>query len=384
LKREQPGLKKQPDYCYPRRNTEDMLEKEPERLNKVSRFLNLKISKEKELQQIVELAARICGSPIAMITFMDSETQYVKFSFGADVREVPFQDTMCQYTVVQDDLLVIPDTRADKRVMNNPFVTGNPGLRFYAGSALITHDGQKMGTLCVYDLQPKTLNAVQEKMLHRLARQVTRLLEFDASLSLLKEQYLFSLKEETKLRSFFESSSSCHLLMDKELKVVGFNKALAKVLANNYRLTIAEGVAMVDYVHPPFIEEFLLNCNKALAGEVVRTESLIGSLQGDLSWYIIYEPAMDLEDNIIGVTYSATDITQTVQHEKTVIRQEESFRKIDHILSLELEQPLNAAREAMESLKLQDYPDHITEFHLLEIAFQELAEKTHVVLKEFR
>ena len=357
-----------------------MPERERIRLDTVNRFLNLKISKEYELQQIVELAAKICGSPIAMITFMDSETQYVKFSVGTEIREVPLQNTMCQYTIVQQDLLVISDTRADERVMNNPFVTGEPGLRFYAGSPLTTHDDQNMGTLCVYDIAPKSLNKVQETMLHRLARQVTRLLEFEASINLMKDQYDFSQEEEIKLRSFFESSSSCHLLLDQGFRVISFNKALAEIMNTNYQLPLAEGVEIVSYVHPAFMKEFIMNCNKALSGEIVRTESLINSPQGDLYWFITYEPALDSDGNITGVSYSATDITQTVQHEKTVMMQEKSFQKIDDILSLELQQPLNAAREAMAGLKLQGYPDHLTEFHLLEQSFQELAEKTHVVL----
>jgi hypothetical protein len=359
-----------------------MPERERERLNTVSRYLNLNISKEKELQQIVELAAAICGSPIAMITFIDSETQYIKFSIGTDIREVPLPDTFCQHAIVQKELLVISDATTDDRVMNNLFVTGDPGLRFYAGSPLTTHDDQNLGTLCVYDLEPKTLNAVQEKMLHRLARQVTRLLEFEVSISLLQEQYDRSLMEETKLRSFFESCSSCHLLLDRELRVLSFNKALAEIMESNYQLPLTTGVRIVDFVHPDLVEDFILNCNKALGGEAVRTERLISSPQGNFSWYMTFEPALDAEEKIIGVSYSGTDITQTVQHEKTVIRQQESFRKIAHILSVELQQPLNAARDAMVGLKLQGYPDHLTEFHLLEQSFQELAEKTHVVLNK--
>jgi PAS domain S-box-containing protein len=361
-----------------------MPEKEDARLRTVARYLNLKISKEQDLQQIVELAARISGSPIAMITMMDDEVQYIKFSVGTDIREVPLQDTICQHTIVQDELLVISDILADERVMHNPFAVGEPGLRFYAGSPLTTHDDQHMGTLCVYDLKPKKLTDIQKKMLQRLAKQVTRLFEFDASINVLNEQYNQARMEETKMRSFFESSSSCHLLLDQDFRVVSFNKALAKIMKNNYGLPISEGVNIVDYVNPGFVEEFIQNCNKALTGDNVRAKSLVNSPQGDKFWYISYEPALDLEGNITGVSYCATDITQTVQHEEKGMRQEESFQKINQILSTELHQPLNAARDAMAGLKLQGYPDHLTEFHLLEQAFQELAEKTHVILNNIK
>jgi hypothetical protein len=361
-------------------NLTHMPERELERVHTVNRYLNFNISKEKELQQIVELAAKLCGSPIAMITFMDDKTQYIKFSVGTDVREVPFENTICQYTIVQKDLLVIANTLEDERVMNNPFVRGGPGLRFYAGSPLITDDDQSMGTLCVYDLQPKTLNPVQEKMLGRLARQVTRLLEFDASLNLLKDQYNISLAEETKLRSFFESSASCHLLLDRQLRVVSFNKALADIMEMKYQLRVEEGMQFAEHVHHSFVKEFTLSCQKALQGESIRIESIADSLEDDMFWYITFEPALDFEGNIIGVSYSATDITQTVLHEKTVTRQAESFQEIERILSRELEQPLNAARNAMAGLKQEGYPDHLTEFHLLDQTFKELADKTNVVL----
>ncbi|WP_345947940.1 GAF domain-containing protein [Mucilaginibacter sp. PAMB04274] len=361
-----------------------MLEKENARLRTVSRYLNLKISKEQDLQQIVELAGKISGSPIAMITIMDGEAQYIKFSVGTDIREVPLQDTICQHAIVQKQLLVIPDILADERVMHNPFAVGEPGLRFYAGSPLITHDDQHMGTLCVYDLKPKELTDIQKKLLHRMAKQVTRLLEFEASIGVLNEQYHQTRAEETKLRSFFESSSSCHLLLDRDLRVVSFNKALSEIMKNSYGMPISEGVNIVDYVNPGFVDEFTRNCYKALTGDNVRAKSRVNSPEGDLFWYISYEPTLDQEGNITGVSYCATDITQTVQHEKKGMMQEESFQKINHILSTELHQPLNAARDAMAGLKLQGYPDHLTEFYLLEQAFQELAEKTHVVLNNFK
>jgi PAS domain S-box-containing protein len=352
-----------------------MPEKELRRINTVSRFLQLKISKEEQLQEIVELAAKICDSPIAMITFMDSERQYIKFSVGTDLKELSYQDSFCRYTIKQQDLFVIPDAEADERVRNNHFVAGDPGIRFYAGSPLTTHDEHNMGTLCVYDIQPKTLTAMQGKMLHRLGRQVMQLLEFDASLQLLKEQYEYSMKEETKLRSFFESCSSCHLLLDKELRVVSFNKALADLMEKTYHLPIAEGVNMVDFVQAEAITEFTKNCHKALHGEAVQVESVVAAPQGDVVWHLTYEPAFDSEVNIVGVSFCATDITQSVKHEKTVIGQEEAFRQIERIVSAELQQPIALVTEAMISLKQQGFPDHVEEFSLLGVAFDELSEK---------
>jgi len=344
----------------------------------VNRFLKMDIRKEEELQQIVELAANICNAPIALITFMDDKTQHIKFKVGTDISEVSYHDTFCQYTIAQKELLIIPDAVKDERVKNNPFVSQGPHVRFYAGSPLTTHDDENIGTLCVYDMQAKTLTPTQEKMLHRLSRQVTRLLEFDMSLQLLKEQYETSLIEQTKLRSFFESTSSCHLLLDTKLRVISFNSAMAATLMNRYQLLITDGMGVVDYVEPSFMEEFILNCNRALLGEPVSAESIINSPQGKVPWHLTYEPAFDSAGLIIGVTYSATDITQTVRHEKTVLEQGESFRQIDRILP-ELSRPMEVIKSAMLEIKMQGYPEGVIEFEFLEKVCDELWAKGAVI-----
>jgi len=350
------------------------------RVAAVNRFLQMNIGKENELQQIVELAASICNVPVAMITFIDADKQYIKFKVGTNKTEVPYKDTFCKYTIAQEELLVIPDASADERVADNPYVIQEPHIRFYAGSPLRTHDHQNMGTLCVFGLEPKSLTSTQEKMLHRLARQVTRLLEFDASLQLLKEQYEFSRQEETKYRSFFESSGSCHLLLDTELRVLSFNSTMVNVLSNNYQLMIAEGMELEEYVEPGFINEFTRNCKSALLGEIITMETVITSPKGDIPWHLTYEPAFDLAGAIIGVTYVATDITQTLRQEKTVIEQIESLRQIDLILAADLHRPIEVIKCAIADLKVQGYPDQIIEFELLERACDELFEKGDVVI----
>jgi hypothetical protein len=344
----------------------------------INRFLKMDISKEEELQQIVELAAGICNVPIAMITFMDDKTQHIKFKVGTDLTEVAYQDTFCQYTITQKHLLVIPDASVDERVKNNPFVFHEPHVRFYAGSPLLTHDDENIGTLCVYDLEAKTLTATQEKMLHRLAKQVSRLLEFDASLQLLKEQYECSLIEQTKLRSFFESTSSCHLLLDTQLRVISFNSAMVNILMNRYQLPIQEGMEAKDYIEPAFLEEFVRSCKRALEGEVISVETFVDSPQGAFPWYFTYEPAFNLAGAVIGLTFSATDITQAVKHEKTIIQQGELFRQIDRSL-LELDRPMEVIKNAMASIREQGFPAGVVEFELLERVCEDLWEKGSLI-----
>lgn len=348
--------------------------------NTVNRFLHMKIDREDELQQIVELAANICNVPIAMITFIDNQTQHIKFKFGIDHSEISLNDTFCKHTVQQKELLIIPDTLVDDRVKNNPAVVHQPHLRFYAGSPLTTHDDYNIGTLCVYDIQPKTLTIIEKKMLKRLARQVTRLLEFDASLQLLKEQYEFSRVEEIKLRSFFESSGCCHLLLDTNLRVLSFNNTMVNLLKNNYQLTIAEEMEVNDFIEPGFVDEFIKNCKRALMGENVNIETLMESPKGSNLWHLIFEPAFDSIGTIIGITYSATDITQMVRDEKMVVEQGESLRQINRILSADLHHPLEVIKDAVATMKQQGYPDGAIEFKLLEKSCDELLNKGSLII----
>jgi len=350
------------------------------RIDTVNRFLQMNISKETELQQIVELAAKICEVPIAMITFINSDTQFIRFKVGTDLAEIPFQDTMCKHTIIQKNLLVIADTSTDERVKDNFFVANDPNIRFYAGSPLTTHDNDTFGTLCVYDTEPKILTATQEKMLHRLSHQVSRLLEFEACFELLKEQYESSILEETKLRSFFESSSSCHLLLDKQLVVLSFNSTMLNVLKNSYHRSITEGMHMSDYVEPAFIKEFTAHCNSALLGEHISIERHIQSPTGNICWHLTFEPAYDSSRLIIGVTYCATDITETVHQEQTVAEQGESLRQINRIMSAELSRPLATISRAMNSINVQGYPGELIEFQLLDRACNELAEKGALII----
>lgn len=350
------------------------------KLDTVNRFLQMNISKEDQFQEIVELAATICEAPVAMITFMDHQMQHIKFKVGTDLTEVANHDTFCKHTIELKELLVIPDTEVDDRVMDNPFVINDPHVRFYAGSPLTTHDDYNIGTLCIFDLKPKILTEIQKKMLHRLSRQVTRLLEFDASLELLKEQHAYSLTEETKFRSFFESSSSCHLLLDTQLRVLSFNSTMVNVLRNSYKLEIEEGMEAIDYVEPLFLAEFIRNCKSALLGEIINLETVINSPNGTVPWLLNFEPAFDSAGTIIGVTYSATDITQTIRHEKTVVEQGESLKQIDRILSADFHQPMEIIKGAMANIKKQVYPDQIIEFELLEKACDELSEKANSII----
>lgn len=162
--------------------------KEAARLNATHRYLDFNIDREKELQELVMLASQICGTPISLITLMDQDVQWIKAKLGVDVTEMPRKTSFCTHAIETEQVMVVEDAKVDQRFSDLPVVADEPHIRFYASANLKSHDGFNVGTLCVYDIEPKTLTAKQQESLSALANQVSHIMELDYALKTLKEQ----------------------------------------------------------------------------------------------------------------------------------------------------------------------------------------------------
>lgn len=154
---------------------------EQKRLNELHRFLRLDFSKYSELQDIVNLAAELCDKPVALLTFLDEDVNLLKVRMGVDLDQMPRESSFCRYAIEQDDIMMIPDATKDTRFMHNPLVTSAPNIRFYAGAPMILKNGLKLGTLCLFDVKPNQIHALQQKALKVLSKQVTLFLESELS-----------------------------------------------------------------------------------------------------------------------------------------------------------------------------------------------------------
>jgi sigma-B regulation protein RsbU (phosphoserine phosphatase) len=129
---------------------------------------------EERFDAITRLAAAIFQAPIAMVTMVDVNRQWFKSRIGLEVCETSRDISFCAHAILSDVALVIPDARADPRFADNPLVTGEPFLRFYAGQPLHAPGGQRVGTLCIADQAPREFPAEQRALLWQLAGMIER------------------------------------------------------------------------------------------------------------------------------------------------------------------------------------------------------------------
>ena len=150
---------------------------ELERLEALRSYQILDTASEQVFNDLTQLSAFICGTPISLISLIDDERQWFKAQTGLDIRETPREHSFCQYAMRANDVYEVPDATADARFAANPLVTGDPHIRFYAGAPLLTPEGQPLGTLCAIDTVPRALSTDQREALSVLARQVMAHLE---------------------------------------------------------------------------------------------------------------------------------------------------------------------------------------------------------------
>lgn len=143
---------------------------------------------EEAFDNLTRLTAGVMGVPISLVSLVDQNRQWFKSHFGLDARETPRNMSFCAYAVYQQDVLVIEDAPADERFADNPLVTGEPYIQFYAGVPLYSEQGLVLGTLCIIDRKPRSLSGGQIDQLKLLARQAEQLIKLHQQARKLKEQ----------------------------------------------------------------------------------------------------------------------------------------------------------------------------------------------------
>ncbi|MCP4912018.1 MAG: PAS domain-containing protein [Oligoflexia bacterium] len=208
-----------------------------ERLQELYNYKVLDTDSEEIFDDITALAAKICDSKICLVSLVDRNRQWFKSAHGLDVKETPRDISYCGHAIMGDDVFIVEDANKDERFKDNPFNTGEPYVRFYAGAPLITPSGNRIGTLCVIDHEPKKLSPYQIETLKVLAQNVVNILELNIKSVELEKQ-----KEQSK--SIQEISQTGGWELDLETNFVFWSDQVYNI----YKIPVGTPTKKIDGV----------------------------------------------------------------------------------------------------------------------------------------
>src|SRR5712692_10619121 len=220
---------------------------EAARLEALRAYQILDTTPEQGFDDLALLASHICGTPMALVSLVDSGRQWFKARVGVTMSETPREISFCGHAIVGRDLFVVNDALKDERFATNPLVVSDPKIRFYAGAPLVTADGYAIGTLCVLDRVPRELSPEQQQSLRALGRLVLAQLELRRELDALAKTVSDRDRAEEELDRLFFLSLDMFSIVGFD----GFFKRLNPAWEQTLGYSVTELLAKpyLDFVH---------------------------------------------------------------------------------------------------------------------------------------
>jgi PAS domain S-box-containing protein len=272
---------------------------------------------EAAFDDVVLIAAQACQTPMASVGFIVEGRHWFKAKIGFDEVEIPADLSICAYTIQQTGLTVIPDLLEHPEFRHNPYVTGEPGLRFYAGIALRDENGFPVGTLTVVDREPRPegLSPVQERTLLALARSISR------EMKLRKAERELAQKTEM-LDRLHASSEDCINVLDLEGRLRFMSQGGCRAMEVDDFADI-EGCDWLDFWSGSTADDARRAVLHAKLGETGRFRGYCPTLAGTSKWWdVMVTPIMGRHGKPDGLLAISRDITG-LQHAEESLRQSE-------------------------------------------------------------
>jgi PAS domain S-box-containing protein len=287
-------------------------ENETARLDALQRYAILDTLPEQEFDDLSRLAALICGTPIAMVSLVDADRQWFKSKVGLDASETPRNIAFCAHAILQPDVMVVPDALADERFRNNPLVTREPHVRFYAGAPLITQEGYALGTLCVMDRVPRNLSPEQKDALRALGNLVVTQLELRRSVADLSKAIRERRLTEEELDQLFTLSLDMLCIAGFDGYFKRINPAWEKVLGISTKELLSKPYN--EFVHPDDRAKTEAEAQKIDEGELgISFENRYRCADGSYRW-LLWNATPSMEQKLVFAV--ARDITQRKEAER--------------------------------------------------------------------
>ncbi|MBI5801497.1 MAG: PAS domain S-box protein [Verrucomicrobia bacterium] len=314
-----------------------MSDTEAQRLEALQRYHILDTPTETAFDDLVQLAAQLCNTPIAAVCLLDERRVWFKARTGIPTAEVPRETSFAAHTVQQTGTLVVRDTLADERFREHPLVKDSPPVRFYAGVPLITPEGHAVGALCVMDRVTRGLTGQQALALQRLSRQVLTQLEVRRHVADLEREIKKQQETEDALRfteamfrGIYENATDGIFQTTPEGKFLSANPMLAKIYGfatPEELVTVLSDVSRQLYVDPARREEFVREMREK---EIIQGfESQVFNAKGEIIW--IAENARAVRDAEGHVRYyegTVENVTERKHAEIAVREAERRFRSV--------------------------------------------------------
>ena len=278
---------------------------------------------EKQFDDIVKLASEICNTPVSLISLVDDHRQWFKAKVGFDEKETSLDKSICVQTMWEDDTIEIPDLSQDNRFKNNPFVLGDPRIRFYSGVPLKTSEGFPLGTLCVIDTKPRYLNEHQRFALQTLANQVMSQLELRRSLLEQEHQRIDAEKLQRLYEAVTTNTPDFIYIIGLDKRFIYANHSLLTMWGKTSEETVGKNFFEIGY------EPWHASMHEQEVDQVIKTKREIrGTIpftgtHGRRIYDYIFAPVLDEQGDVTAIAGTTRDITEHEEAEEALRISEE-------------------------------------------------------------
>lgn len=231
---------------------------EAERLAAIERYKLVGLGREPAFDRVTNLASTLFDVPMALVSIVGADMQCFRGACGIDSSGTERDLAFCAFAILGDEVMVVPDAREDERFHDNPFVTDDPFVRFYAGAPLRVDRSAALGTLCLIDSKPRQFGRADRETLAMLAETVVDLIELrvggliaDEQLAVLDEKRLRLEELSARQEAIFDAATDAMMTIDSEGLIKSLNPAACDLYGRSAKNMVGRCIRDLFETPPP-------------------------------------------------------------------------------------------------------------------------------------